>query len=870
VEHMLGRMAQVMLDSDTVGQLSRHTAEQLGGENRILARSRQVNLIRLTAESVQFTDRSLRDFFAAAVFDRAVLDRVSSVRFSPQGERVGTRFDAVVHFVAAASPHAESFMRHLLEIDPFLASMCLADGINVSAELWHQVVDILMMSANDDQAAGQAFSQRMLKTLRIHSLRESLLRRMRSGTWQARTTADQVLVTHDAGLPPGMFTALAQWDNAPNDAAAQAIRDAGGAAIPVFRARLLSESWEIRRSGVWALGVIGDRAAVPGLVAVLNDEDALVRKEAAAALGEIGDSAALPALTAMLRDEDRVVRKSAMDAMLKFNEASIIYFSETLRDAPDDLRITCMRALRTIGGSAVIPTLMHALNDSNADVRSEAIIGLTTPEAGEAEAALVACLADTARGTNADKPVNYLAADALFALATPTAQSAAEAWLRDGIVSTDATPSIHDETPTTHAGEMSAREAHPSLAWEAMDEAHEWENVLPMTNDSDPIAADLLAFDEYEVTLNHRLSLLASQDREVLLVTLNALEALMHDSRVQTEVENLLNHPDPDVRTQARHMRLEPIVDELPNPYAEPQINEQWDTVPLPQEIAAQSLEFDEQLDTGSTQTSIPIDELLPALEEPPWEALPALIDAMKSESFAVRVKAQEAIQEEARRRSGIESPRTIQILANAMRDADSDTLAVCVMALAWLKDDGALPYLYECLRDSRFTIRLLAIQGIQHIGSSQAVPALIDLLRDPQPKVRQSTISTLRSLNAVSALPVVAELLKDRSVFVRCSAANFLGELGDESICPPLIYALTDGDPNVRWWAADALLKIKSASTVTALSRNLEDYAKVSFDVRRVCDVAAEALETINTDESRRAVALWNAKNKLNRSANT
>ena len=81
---------------------------------------------------------------------------------------------------------------------------------------------------------------------------------------------------------------------------------------------------------------------------------------------------------------------------------------------------------------------------------------------------------------------------------------------------------------------------------------------------------------------------------------------------------------------------------------------------------------------------------------------------------------------------------------------------------------------------------------------------------------------------------------------------------IGDPSV-PGLILSLADPDGNIRRGAAWALGELRAAGAVSTLIDLLDDQSGDMFGVGgRVCDVAAEALEKIATEEALLALESW------------
>jgi hypothetical protein len=139
-------------------------------------------------------------------------------------------------------------------------------------------------------------------------------------------------------------------------AAACALAEVGGKAVPELTALLAPDKLQNRWGIVFALGKAGPSAstAVPALIRVLKTEsDGRVRVEAATTLGKIGKAArsAVPALIDALRDRSEVIRREAAWALGEIasaDKAVIDALNGLLHDSDQFVRKLSAEALRKI------------------------------------------------------------------------------------------------------------------------------------------------------------------------------------------------------------------------------------------------------------------------------------------------------------------------------------------------------------------------------------------------------------------------------------------------------------------------------------------------------------------------------------------
>ncbi|GED72387.1 hypothetical protein BRE01_60890 [Brevibacillus reuszeri] len=104
------------------------------------------------------------------------------------------------------------------------------------------------------------------------------------------------------------------------------------------------------------------------------------------------------------------------------------------------------------------------------------------------------------------------------------------------------------------------------------------------------------------------------------------------------------------------------------------------------------------------------------------------------------------------------------------------------------------MPVLGKALRDSKPSIRRLAVVYLGMVGGDSVFPLLFEALRDDSVSVRRTAGDTLSDLGDERAIAPMCEALKDRNKLVRWRAARFLFEVGDESALEAL--RATQNDP--------------------------------------------------------------------------
>jgi HEAT repeat protein len=239
----------------------------------------------------------------------------------------------------------------------------------------------------------------------------------------------------------------------------------GSSAVSALKKALADKDVRLRRTGAFALGLIGPKAksATAELSAALADREPDVRALAARALGRVGSAAqsALPKLEAALKDKEVPVRVNAALALWQAGGRTdgLPVLKEALADKRPHIREQACAALGALGEKAApaAPALFLVLADKDARVRSACAEALGKLPPGKAvRDKLTAALADKddlvrlsvagalwgqSGGAERGKLVE-LAAGALESKSAPVRKRAAEVLGRFGPAAKEAVPAL--------------------------------------------------------------------------------------------------------------------------------------------------------------------------------------------------------------------------------------------------------------------------------------------------------------------------------------------------------------------------------------------------------------------------------------------
>jgi HEAT repeat protein len=239
-------------------------------------------------------------------------------------------------------------------------------------------------------------------------------------------------------------------------------------------------------------------------------------------------------------------------------------------------------------------------------------------------------------------------------------------------------------------------------------------------------------------------------------------------------------------------------------------------------------------------------------------DVLSNLFRNLRAEDWDTRQKAAKALSEYAQTLRGVADQSVTPRLVEALRDADWVVRWAAAEALGWFRDRTTVEPLTHLIRDSKWKVRVAAIRALGEIGDPAAADAIAQGLVDPHNLVREASAEALGNLGNPLAISSLVNALSDTERFVRLAAIDAIGKLRDPGTVNDLITLLSDSDDAVRCFTVYALARIGHIQVIPALIASLEDTAVPYWEDRRICDIAAEALETIGTPAARNAVKEW------------
>ncbi|MCK6580029.1 MAG: HEAT repeat domain-containing protein [Anaerolineae bacterium] len=144
--------------------------------------------------------------------------------------------------------------------------------------------------------------------------------------------------------------------------------------------------------------------------------------------------------------------------------------------------------------------------------------------------------------------------------------------------------------------------------------------------------------------------------------------------------------------------------------------------------------------------------------------------------------------------------------------------------------------------------------------SAASPIGRLIAALDNADEQVRLSAIQLLAKTPGDAAITALVKALGDFEAVVADAAVEALTAHG-AAVVPAVRGAVRDESLNRRAGALEVLCRIQAVAALPELIAVLDDTRRPWLGDRRICDLAAAALERIGTHEALRAVELWRAK---------
>lgn len=378
---------------------------------------------------VKFWHRSMLNVFAAYHLQKVPLHSVLAyTEFDAHGRRLSHYWDAPIVALAGILDDPSMLLLNVAEVDPYLAVEAMA-GREVNEEVQRAVLERFMRYALERDTIAFSATIDLLDHLTLNTTAATLLRHMRSGTWQQRQVTHAFLLRLPYSIAEDLQP-FQSWDGVPNAELAQLLPTFGEEIIPLLLRMLHSANAQVRIGAAWALTVVIDPAASVGLVAALHDPHPEVRMHSANALGQLSSPEAIEDLTRLLLDTDWRVRKAATTALISMGVAAVPALRRLLQSASVSNKRVAIGVLGHIGDHSVIDDLLVYAQHASASVRAVSVMALGRMKAPEAVPVLAQLMDDNAKPSWSKLSISQLAQQALESIGTEEAMGLIQSLLR--------------------------------------------------------------------------------------------------------------------------------------------------------------------------------------------------------------------------------------------------------------------------------------------------------------------------------------------------------------------------------------------------------------------------------------------------------
>lgn len=898
VENALANLAFDMIDTDMPVYVPRTYVLQSVGQDMILEAARSANLLMADENQIRFSHQLLQDYFASLKLDRVGLPtRLSAPQFNQKVQRIPTRWDNSIIILASNSPSPDSIVLNVAEVDPYLALRCALSAVYISERTYRTITRQTLETMQGDRRIALA---RIFMGIDDDKAMLILFEVMRDASWPVRQFAATVLAEIELPLLPGLAQAIEELEDRTRETTLSALRQLGKNALPTLLCLLRSDNWHQRRGAVWALGEMRDKAAVPLLVDTLNDADELVASDAAYALGRIRDSAAIPALLDALGHQNWRVGKAASKGLEAIGKPAVPALIKILdgKISSPTRQVRAIEALAMIDDPDAAAALLDASHMQNVDVRSAAVDGLRNFRGEAITARLVECLSDTSKPRSSKQRICDLAAEILDSTSGVDA-ALLEQW-RKGETKPQPSSAPMSSSKRAKARLVQGKDGYVPLEgnhaaalkdvdWVARRNAVvELASVPPAT--AIPHLRQALHDEDSQVRLAAVTTLAIFHEYpgviEALVEALNDDEYVVCDAAKETLKQvgqppmpvlvDILHGNNINMRGAAieilgsvRDTTAVPTIVECLSDLRRPWLSDEriCDIAARALEIinTPEAVEAVRQWQTFSQADSSPVEAAPPAPQEPEPDVLTDLLDALRVKGWDTRQKAAKALSDYAQTLRGVADQTVIQRLVDGLSDPDWVVRWATAEALGWFRDRTTVQPLCALVSDPKWKVRVATIRALAEIGDPAAAETVLEALDDPHNLVREAAAEALGNLGNPVAVDQLVEAMSDPERFVRLAAIDSVGKMRNPGTVNALITLLNDPDDAVRCFTVYALARIGHTQVIPALIASLDDTAVPYWEDRRICDIAAEALESIGTPQARQAVLEWQQQANLN-----
>jgi len=582
-----------------------------------------------------------------------------------------------------------------------------------------------------------------------------LLRLLKDGDEEVRMFSATILGDiRDPAAVDDLIDALNDTDDNVRHASAEGLGKIGDARAVHPLIDCLHQDFWIQYPAIIALGRIGDPSAIEHLLPLLDDE--MLRQAVIESLGQIGDVAAIPALTGALSRSDPALRNDTI--------ASLVNIQRMAKPKGG-----CLPSIKhALSDGDLIDHLLHCLQDSDPEIRRNAVIALGWLKDKRAVAPLMALM------TSYD--LEEYVVGALVSIGDGAISSLIEGlqnpdpriraciircidWIGNKHGIEVCITSLKDENM-----EVRNQAAMAMAGW--LDPEVVEDGLIEALSDPEPemrsLVAEILGRSSSERLVDRLLPELAMKDHSRRLLAINILGRLKNP-RTRKPLQGLLEDSSAEIRSAA-YIALSTLTAEGLS--GEVLARGIADASPRVRRAVASSISAETGTPLEGTLLVLLRDqdqdvrlaaiEALGRIGDPSCaeDLIRAFSDAPKHLCLAV-LKAM----------GNLRNTRSLRFLTGFLKKPDPDLKHIAIESLGMLKDKRSVPDLIKAMDDSDWSIRSAAVQALARIGDRRCAGALREGLKDPDDIVKKEAIRTLGALGDQAAANAMLPFLHDEHV---------------------------------------------------------------------------------------------------------
>lgn len=234
-------------------------------------------------------------------------------------------------------------------------------------------------------------------------------------------------------------------------------------------------------------------------------------------------------------------------------------------------------------------------------------------------------------------------------------------------------------------------------------------------------------------------------------------------------------------------------------------------------------------------------------------EKIARTLQVLRDDDWGRTQKAAKFLRRFARHLRGSDNSQALDMLCEALDDANWSVRWAVAEALAVLRNPAAGPHLHRRLNDDNWIVQVAAVRSLAELRAVASASDMARLLHHENASVREAAAESLGELRQPQVIPALGEAMqRDRDEFVRFAALKAIQQINPQQARTWLELALGDASLPLRHFALQQLGPQMTDSDLPILRQMLNDQSKPEGEDDSLRDLAVRALKSIDTTASR------------------